>query len=73
MALVIVFSVQKLRHYILMIQTWVVVDSNPMHYLLSRRLVQGPATNWIVIFQEYDLELVTPKSTKALELASLME
>ena len=47
-------------------------DSNPMHYLFIHLLVQGHVAKWIVILQEYDLEFVTPKRTKALALASLM-
>ena len=73
MALVVVFLVQKLRHYILMIRTQVVVDSNPMHYLLTHHLIEGHAAKWIVFLQGYDLESVPPKSTKDLALASLME
>ena len=47
-------------------------DSNPMRYLLSHFLLQGRATKWVVILQEFDLEFVSPKSTKALALATLM-
>ena len=47
-------------------------DSNPMQYILRCLLVQGRATNWIIILQEYDLEFVAPKRTKYLVLASLM-
>ena len=43
-----------------------------MQYLLSRRLLQGRAAKWVVILQEFDLEFVSPKSTKALTLATLM-
>ena len=46
-------------------------DSNPMWYLFSCQLLQGRVTKWVVILQEFDLEFVTPKSTKALALASL--
>jgi hypothetical protein len=37
LALVVVLAVQKLCHYILLRTTKVIVDSNPMKYLLSRR------------------------------------
>ena len=47
-------------------------DSNPMRYLLSRHLLQGQATKWVVVLQEFDLEFMSPKSTKALALATLM-
>jgi hypothetical protein len=41
LALAVVLAVQKLRHYILLRTTKVIVDSNPMHYLLSHRQVNG--------------------------------
>ena len=43
-----------------------------MRCLLSFRLLQGRAAKWAVVLQEFDLELVSPKSTKALALATLM-
>ena len=55
LALAVVFSVQKLRHYILLSHTTVVADSNPMVYLLNRWLLQGRVAKWVIILQEYDL------------------
>ena len=43
-----------------------------MWYLLSRCLLQGRAAKWVVVLQEFDLEFVSPKSIKALALATLM-
>lgn len=39
-----------------------------MVYLLRLRLIKGKIAKWIIILQEYDLELITPKSKKALAL-----
>jgi hypothetical protein len=72
LALAVVLTVQKLRHYILLRTTKVVVDSNPMQYLLSRRKINGKFARWIVILQEYDLEFSTPKRKKSLVLAELV-
>ena len=72
LALAVVFSVQRLRHYILLSHTTVVADSNPMVYILNRRLLQGHVAKWVIILQEYDLTFQTPKSTKALALAQLI-
>ena len=69
MSLSIVFYVQKLRHYILLSRTQVMVNSIPMWYLLSCHLVQGHAAKWIFILHKYDLEFVAPKRIKALALA----
>ena len=43
-----------------------------MQCLLSRLLLQGRAAKWVVILQEFDLEFVSPKSTKALAMVTLM-
>jgi hypothetical protein len=72
LSLAVVLAVQKLRHYIFLRTTKVVVDSNPMQYLLSRRQVNDKFARWIVILQEYDLYFSTPKSKKALVLAELV-
>jgi len=72
LALAVVFSVQKLRHYILMRSTKVVTNSNPLSFLLSRRILTGKYAHWVVILQEFDLEFVTPKSKKGLALAELI-
>jgi hypothetical protein len=71
-SLVVVLAVQKLCHYILLRTTIVVVDSNPMHYLLSHRQINGKFSRWIIILQEYDLEFTTPKRKKSLILVELM-
>jgi hypothetical protein len=41
LALTVILAVQKLRHYILICTTKVIVDSNPMQYLLSCRKING--------------------------------
>ena len=72
LALDVVFSVQKLHHYILMHSTKVVTNSNPMAFLLSRHILSGKYTRWVVILQEFNLEFVTPKINKGLALAKLI-
>ena len=72
LSLAVVFSIQKLHHYILMCSTKVVIDSNPMAFLLSHRILNGKYACWFVILQEFDLEFVTPKSKKGLVLAELI-
>ena len=43
-----------------------------MRYLLSHRILEGLAAKWVVVLQEFDLEFVSLKTTKALALATLM-
>ena len=49
LVMAIVFSIQKLYHYILMCSTKVMNNSNPMNFLLSRWIINGKYAHWIVI------------------------
>jgi hypothetical protein len=49
LSLAVILAVQKLRHYILLHTTKVVVDFNPMQYLFSHRKINGKFSRWIVI------------------------
>ena len=55
LAFAAVYAVHRLRHYILLRTTTVVVDVNPFQYVLSRFIVGGKLNKWIVILQEFDL------------------
>lgn len=50
----------------------VVSNSNPMYYILVRRLIIGQFTQWIIILQEFDLEFSAPKTMKGLPLAEFI-
>jgi hypothetical protein len=72
LSLAVILAVQNMCHYILLRTTKVIVDSNPMHYLLSHRQINGKFSRWIVILQEYDLDFTTPKRKKSLILSELL-
>jgi len=50
----------------------VISNCNPMTYILSRQLLGGKYSKWIVILQEFDLEFITAKSKKSLVFAELI-
>ena len=56
LALATVIAVQKFRHYIFLRTTTVLADQNPMYYILTRQVLRGKYSRWIVILQEFDLE-----------------
>ena len=72
LALAAVIAVQRLRHYILLWKTTIVADSNPMYHILTRQVLGGKYSRWIVILQEFDLEFRKAASKKALVFAELM-
>jgi hypothetical protein len=72
LALVVIHTVQRLRHYILLCKTTVVADVNPFQYVLTRRIIGGKYNKWIVILQEFDLDFASAKSKKSLVFAELI-
>eukprot|EP00253_Pinus_taeda_P014232 PITA_14232 len=72
LALAAVCAVQRFHHYILWHTTTVISDCNLMTYILSRQLLGGKYSKWIVILQEFDLEFTTAKSKKSLVFAELL-
>ena len=53
-------------------KTRLIIDSNPMLYLLNHHLIQGCISKLIIILQDSDLRFMIPNSTKALELAHII-
>eukprot|EP00253_Pinus_taeda_P030841 PITA_30841 len=72
LALASVQDVQRFRHYILLRKTKIISDCNPMVYILTKQLLGGKYSKWIVILQEFDLEFEKSKSKKSLVFAELM-
>ena len=64
--------VQRFRHYILLRKTTVISNCNPMMYILTKQLLGGKYSKWIVILQEFDLEFEKSKAKKSLVFAELM-
>jgi hypothetical protein len=72
LALAAVQAVQRFRHYILSRKTTVISNCNPMQHILTRQLLGGKYSKWIVILQEFDLEFERAKSKKSLVFAELI-
>jgi hypothetical protein len=72
LALAAVHVVQRFHHYILFRKTTVIVIVNPFQYVLTRRVIGGKISRWIVILQEFDLDFVSAKSKKSLVFAELI-
>ena len=72
LALVAAFAIQKFFHYIILRTTTVISDANLMKYILSRQILGGRYSKWVVILSEFDLIFSTPKAKKSLVFAELM-
>ena len=67
-----VIDVQWFHHYILLHTTIVLADQNPMYYILTRQVLGGKYSIWIVILQEFDLKFTKATSKKSLVFVELM-
>jgi hypothetical protein len=65
-------AVQRFRHYILSRKTTVISHCNPMQHILTRQLLGGKYSKWIVILQEFDLEFDRAMSKKSLVFTELI-
>jgi hypothetical protein len=70
--LVAVHDVQRFRHYVLFRKTTVIAVVNLFQYMLTRWVIGGNISGWIVILQEFDLDFVSAKSKKSLVFAELI-
>ena len=53
-------------------KTTVVAVLNPFQYILTRQLLGGKYSKWIVILQEFELEFISAKAKKSLVFAELI-
>jgi hypothetical protein len=72
MVLVAVHVVHQFCHYILLCKTTIIVIVNLFQYVLTRRIIDGKISRWIVILQEFELDFVSAKSKKSLVFAKLI-
>jgi hypothetical protein len=72
LALAAVIVVQRFRHYILLRTTTIITNSNPMYHIMTRQVLGGKYSKWIVILQEFDLEFVKSKAKKYLVFVELI-
>ena len=71
LALAAVHTTQRLQHYLSLRKTYVVTCLNPFQYILSRHMIGGKFSKWIVILQEFDLEFRSAKAKKSLFFTEL--
>jgi hypothetical protein len=72
LALAAFHAVQRFRHYVLFRKTTVISIVNLFQYVLTRWVIGGKISRWIVVLQEFDLDFVSAKSKKSLVFAELI-
>jgi hypothetical protein len=72
LSLAAVHVFQRFRHYILFCKTTVIVVVNSFQYVLTRCVIGGKISKWIVILHAFDLDFVLEKSKKSLVFVELI-
>jgi hypothetical protein len=72
LALAAIIIVQRFFHYIFFHTTMVIAHSNPMYHILTRQVLGGKYSKWIVIIQELDLNFSKSKDKKSLVFVELI-
>ena len=55
--LVVVFAVDKFRSYLLGSKVIMYTDHSAIKYLLAKKDVKPPLIRWVLLLQEFDLEI----------------
>jgi len=71
-ALAAVHVIQRLRHYLILRKTTVLVVLNPFHNILTTRPIGRKYLRWIVILQEFEIEFVSAKAKKLLVFSKMI-
>jgi len=62
--LALVFTVQKLRHYLLSRQITVISKANSLRYILSKPLLSGRLTKWAMLLSPFDIKFMPQMEVK---------
>lgn len=62
--LAVVFSIQKLYHYILSHTVQLISKIGPLKYMLSRIVLIGCLVKWVMLLSEFDIQYIDRKALK---------
>ena len=56
--LVTVYALQKFRHYLLGAYFKMFIDHSTLKYMVNTQVLGGNICRWLLLFQEYDFEII---------------
>jgi hypothetical protein len=56
--LVVIFSLKKLRHYLLGYKAKIVIDHKALTYLVNKSNPSGCLARWLILMEEFDIDIV---------------
>ena len=70
--LAIVYASQRLHHYFLAYEVWLMTKSHAIKALLQQPILSGRISHWLLQFSQYDLRMGTPRAVKSQAIADLL-
>ena len=70
--LAIVYASQRLRHYFLAYEVWLITKSHAIKALLQQPILSGRISQWLLQLSQYDLRMGTHKAVKSQAIADLL-
>ena len=70
--LAIVYASQRLRHYFLAYEVWLITKSHAIEALLQQPILSGRISQWLLQLSQYDLRMGTPRVVKSQTIANLL-
>ena len=53
-----VYALQKFRHYLLGVHFKMFTDHSALKYLINKLVLGGKISRWLLLFQEYNFEII---------------
>ena len=70
--LAIVYALQRLCHYFLAYEVWLMTKSYAIKTLLQQPILSGRISQWLLQLSQNDLKARTPKAIKSQAIANLL-
>ncbi|KAG9442397.1 hypothetical protein H6P81_018251 [Aristolochia fimbriata] len=70
--LALIFTVQKLRHYLLAHSTNLILRADPLKYIMSRPILSGRLAKWALLLSEFEINFVPQRAIKGQALANFL-
>ena len=63
---------QRLRHYFLAYEVWLMTKSHVIKALLQQPILLGKISQWLLQLSQYDLRMGTPRAMKSQAIVDLL-
>ena len=70
--LAILYALQRLHHYFLAYEVWLITKSYTIKALLQQPILPGRISQWLLQLSQYDLRMGTPRAVKSQAPADLL-